>query len=59
MPDEIENADMRPPPSHTDAHPAAVTSDSSRQGPKGIRVLAVLIVGLIALAAIGALLLAK
>ena len=35
----------RPPPRHTDNHPAVVTSDSARQGPQGTRVLYVLLAG--------------
>jgi hypothetical protein len=51
--DDVEPADMRPAPRHTDAHPAAVTSDSARQGPSGRRVLWVLLLGLSAAAVIG------
>ncbi len=42
----IEPDSTRPPPRHTDGHPAVVTGDSARQGPRGTRVLYVLFGGL-------------
>lgn len=33
----------RPPPRHSNLHPAVMTGDSARQGPRGIRVLYVLL----------------
>ncbi|MGY6249862.1 hypothetical protein ACXIUS_20325 [Bosea thiooxidans] len=38
----IEPDHNRPPPHHSDAHPANLTTDSARQGPKGKRILYVL-----------------
>jgi hypothetical protein len=45
----IEPDSMRPAPRHNDAHPAVVTADTARQGPRGTRVLYVLLaaIGLI------------
>ena len=43
----IEPDTTRPAPRHTDGHPAVVTGDTARQGPRGTRVLYVLSVGLI------------
>lgn len=40
---QVEPDDNRPPPHHSDIQPAHLTSDSARQGPKGKRVLYVLI----------------
>ncbi len=42
----VEPDATRAAPRHTDAHPAVVTSDSARQGPRGTRVLYVLLIGL-------------
>lgn len=38
----IEPDRNQSPPHHSDAHPARVTNDSARQGPKGERILYVL-----------------
>ena len=48
----VEGDKVQPPPKHTNAHPAVVTSDTARQAPRGTRVLIVLLValGLIAVA---------
>ncbi|SFD30930.1 hypothetical protein SAMN05428997_12421 [Bosea sp. CRIB-10] len=39
----IEPDHNQPPPHHSDAHPARITTDSSRQGPQGKRILYVLV----------------
>ena len=52
----VERDKVQPPPRHSDAHPAVVTSDTARQAPRGKRVLWVLLVGLALIAiAFGAL----
>ena len=43
---EMERDNTQPPPKHTTAHPAVVTGDSARQGPRGRRILYVLVAGL-------------
>lgn len=42
----VEPDSTRPPPRHTDNHPAVVTGDTARQGPRGVRVFYVLSAGL-------------
>lgn len=51
----VERDNVQPPPRHTDAHPAVVTTDTARQAPRGKRVLYVLgtALALIALAFVG------
>jgi hypothetical protein len=41
----VEPDSTRPAPRHNDAHPAVVTGDTARQGPRGTRVLYVLLGG--------------
>jgi hypothetical protein len=43
---QVEQDTTQAPPKHKDAHPAVITDDSARQGPKGSRVLYVLMPGL-------------
>ena len=43
----IEPEATQAPPRHTEAHPAEVTGDSARQGPRGSRVLYVLVAALV------------
>jgi hypothetical protein len=40
---------IRPPPHYNDVRPQIITSDTVRQGPRGTRVLIVLVSGLIAI----------
>ncbi len=42
----IEPDSTQAAPRHTENHPAVVTGDSARQGPRGTRVLYVLTIGL-------------
>jgi hypothetical protein len=45
----IELDNIRPPPHYDDVKgPQVITSDTARQGPRGSRVLTVLVVGLVA-----------
>ncbi len=46
----VERDNIQPPPRHSDAHPAVVTSDSARQAPRGKRVLYVLLTALLLIA---------
>jgi hypothetical protein len=46
----IEKDNIRPPPHyHPETGPQIITSDTARQGPRGTRVLVVLVCGLIAI----------
>jgi hypothetical protein len=45
----VELDNIRPPPHYDDVKgPQVITSDTARQGPRGSRVLTVLVVGLVA-----------
>ena len=45
---EVERDTIKPPPHYGDHHPQVVTADTARQGPAGKRVLAVLVLSLLA-----------
>jgi hypothetical protein len=57
MQNTVEDDNIRPPPHYyPDGPPQVVTADTARQGPKGRRVLAILVASLIALGVAWALL---